>query len=163
MSRPGIVSHLRIRGHVIFKLHDAAGRVQSTERHNLVVDAGLEVLAKLLAGTAEDNDQITYIGVGTGGHAEGDPTLPLPPNPDDTALEAEVARHTIDSTSHPGGGLAVMACTFDKDVANGDITEAGLFTLGGTLVSRVTRTPVTKTSDWYLTVTWQLALSNEEA
>lgn len=161
-DRPSIRSSLKVQGRVVLTLGCADGERRRVQAHNLVVDSGLDVLARLIVSALAGDDAPGFIAVGTGGHAPGDVTLPLPPAPSDTALETELARQGLDSLTAPGGGLALLACTFDSSVANGDLTEAGLFTAGGELISRVTFAAITKTSDWYLEVSWQLALSNEE-
>lgn len=161
-KRSPMKSPIKVQGVVKIKLWDGHGFSEERVSHNLVTDAGLDVIARMVSGQAAEEDLLALIAIGSGGHAEGDPTLPLPPAPDDAALEAELARYPIDSFSAPGGGLSIMRVTFDKEVAVGDITEAGLFTEGGTLVSRVTFPAYTKTALLYLSVLWQYGFTNEE-
>ena len=155
---PKVNSRVGIRGHVTLDLV-CDGQVVRQEYKNLTVNSGFEILAKMLIGTTDENDRLAYIAVGTGGHVPGDVNTPVPPALTDTQLEEETARAPIYLREHPSTNIVRLRTSIDKDVSNGDLTEAGLFAEGGLLFARVTFAAVHKVSPWYLIITWEISLS----
>ena len=155
---PIVASKIRINGHVIIDLVNE-GQIVRTEYKNLTVTSGYEILSKMILGTVVDEDRLAYIAVGTGGHVPGDVNTPVPPSLTDTHLEEETSRVGIYLRENPTANIIRFRTTIDKDSANGDITEAGLFAEGGIMFARVTFSAVNKVSPWYLIVTWEISLS----
>jgi len=83
---------------------------------NLVVTAGKNMIAKRLAGGANDCD-ITYIAVGTDATA---------PDIADTTLGTELDRNTLTSIAAAGTAVTVKGF-FGAADANGALEEMGLF------------------------------------
>ncbi|MCR4443485.1 MAG: phage tail protein [Peptococcaceae bacterium] len=82
---------------------------------------------------------ITNMVFGTGGHNPGDTNTPVPPTPDDTALETQVLSKAVTQTIINQTTLRHMAEILDSDNLNGTIiTEAGLIDNDGDLVVRAT-------------------------
>lgn len=160
-KRPSVVTPVKVKTKGTFSLRLIGGEKDIVVcADNLIVDAGMEIIARWGIPGVTDDERPGYIALGTGGHAAGDSSVPLPPTPSDSSLETEVARRTIDTYDTASGAL-VMVCTFDNDVAVGDLTEAGLFTADGRMLSRVTFAGVAKTSSLYAMVTWSYAFTND--
>ena len=110
---------------------------------NLIVNGGLNLIAKRIydntAGTP------AYLGIGTGTTA---------PNKLDTALQTPLGdrQQTFINNNE---NRTVINATFGIEYV-GSITEAGLFTnkTGGTMLSRATFSPISKTDEDVLVVEW---------
>ena len=97
--------------------------------------------------------QITYIALGTGGHEAGDPTKPIPPSTDQSALENEIVRKIV--TSQRTNNVIKYTIELEKVEANNEvITEAGLIDNNGTLVAVKTFGGKTKELDTTLVFYW---------
>jgi hypothetical protein len=129
--------------------------VDSFERHNLVVDAGLAALAEGFAGSGVGH--VTHFGVGTD---------VSPVDDSDVALGAEVFRSAVTKVT-TSGGAAVVELFLTSTQANGSVlTEAGLFN-GDTgdlapndvMFARVLHPPITKTSSITVTYRWTIAFT----
>ena len=121
---------------------------------NLVVDGYKEYSSKL--NIKDFADPVRSIAVGTGGHILGDITTPVPPQLTDPALETELLRKDIGAFSNPTTTTSKYSVTFTTFEANGEITEAGLFTDAGLMVARVTFSNVTKTIAQNMLIEWEL-------
>jgi hypothetical protein len=136
------------RVNVTVEVADAkTGQVLETqETHNLVVDAGLNLIRDALQlGTVSP---ITRIGLGTSGTAV---------NASDTALLGEIAKYTLLSIT-PSNKTLTCQYFLDGSTANGQtIRELGLFTDDGTMYARVLLdTPIPKTDLKVASMTWTL-------
>lgn len=130
--------------------------IEVIEVDNSIVLTGRDLVAKLFIN--EPIAPISYVALGT------DDTDVNPAT--DNALKAELFRkkiNNIDPTQH----LAVtnenkkkVTITTDLDFneANGALTEAGLFNAdsGGVMYNRVVFLPINKTSDFKLTLIWEI-------
>ncbi len=97
--------------------------------------------------------KIAYIALGTGGHEPGDPTKPVPPSPDQLALENEILRKPV--SIERTGNVNRYWIELGKDEANGQvITEEGLIDENGTLVAVKTFGGKTKEIDTTLVFDW---------
>jgi len=119
--------------------------------HNLVVDAGLNLLRDFIDGDAVTG--ITHFGYGTGTTAV---------TAADTALGSQTARPAL--TSKTGTVSKAWTGTYflNSSTGNGNTySEAGLFTAstGGTMFARVILSPaVVKTSSIAVTFSWTINL-----
>jgi len=108
---------LKVRGDVKIITKNSSGQtLQYEEKKNMVVDVGLDQLARLLTG--DETTAMGYIAVGTG------TTAPAAGN---TELEVERKREAVT----PGNATSGVA-TFEKEFTfetgeEWSITEAGLF------------------------------------
>jgi hypothetical protein len=110
---------------------------------NLIVNGGLNLIAKRIY---DDTAGIpAYLGIGTGTTA---------PTKLDTALET-VLGDRQETFYNNNENKTVINATFGIEYV-GSITEAGLFTAvtGGTMLSRTTFSPVSKTDEDVLVVEW---------
>jgi hypothetical protein len=140
---------IRARVNVCVETADArTGRVLSRAwRHNLVVDAGLDLLRDLVYG---DVGTLTHGAVGTAVTA---------PAAGDVALGAEVFRDLISQRTKQTAGMLVKFVVGSQS-GNGLIfREAGLFTAasGGTMYARVVTEEVAKTDAVLVIYTWTLS------
>ena len=143
---------LRCRVNVRVAVSDADGRVRAQQdAHNLVVTAGLTLLAAGLNGEAPAG--LTHFAVGTSA---------TPAAASQTALVAEVFRDTVTQRTKAIGQLTVTYY-LPTDSANGHtLREAGLFTdaRAGTLYARVVlASAIPKTNSQAVTFTWTLTWS----
>jgi len=121
------------------------------EHHNLVVDAGLNLLRDFLDGDAVTG--ITHFGYGTGTTA---------PTAAETALVAQTARDVL--TGKVGTVSKTWTATYYMSSSTGNGStygEAGLFTAasGGTMFARVKLNPaIAKTASIAVTFSWSINL-----
>lgn len=144
-------SGIRLTGHVrIIVLH--CGRIlQEWEQPNTVVTTGKTHIGQALAG-AQTAVKLSHFAVGT------DNTVP---SVGQTALGVEVARYAVSSFS-VGTGTVTANMYLSTTRANGNtLTEVGLFNASsaGTMVARLTHTPIIKTSDVTVLYQWTLTVS----
>lgn len=119
---------------------------QEAELKNLVVTTGKNLMASRFVNAADT--VIGYMAVGTGTTAA---------NVADTALETEVARVAVTSTTRTGNVIEYVA-NYAAGVATGAITEAGLLNaaVAGTLSNRVVFSVINKGSLDTMTVYWTI-------
>ena len=123
---------------------------------NDIVLSGRDLVAKLFIN--ETIDPISHIAVGTG-------TTTVNPTAN-AALEIELFRKPIspiDPTQHltttvDNRKKVTITAELDFSEANGPLTEAGLFNAGtdGVMYNRVVFPTITKTSDFKLTLLWEI-------
>lgn len=120
--------------------------IKKEQTHNLVVDAGLNLIRDAIQLGAIS--PMSRIGIGTSGTAV---------NASDTALLSEIAKYTLLSITASNKALT---CQYflDENTANGQtIRELGLFTDDGTMYARVVLgTPIEKTNLKVASITWTL-------
>lgn len=145
MKRPAFVA---ARVNVCIETVDArTGRVVCRAwRHNLVVDAGLNLLRDLVYG---DGVTISHGAVGT------DATAPAAAQ---VALGAEVFRDQISQRTKQTASLVVKFVVGSQDANGLTLREAGLFNAAtdGTLYARVVPEEVVKTDAILVIFTWSL-------
>ncbi|MFW9603472.1 MAG: hypothetical protein ACMV0F_00780 [Trichlorobacter sp.] len=132
------------------KFFNAKGELVREEK-NLVVSAGLNVIASRLAGTSKN--AVSHMAIGTGTTAA---------NASDTALEIQKATRLAATTITVTANAIEIVATFPGTTHAGAITEAGLFNAAtlGELISRVVFAPYTLGSSDALTITWTLTFAN---
>ncbi|WP_459997289.1 phage tail-collar fiber domain-containing protein [Paradesulfitobacterium aromaticivorans] len=97
--------------------------------------------------------KITQMAVGTGGHDPLDITKPIPPTPDQIALEQEILRKPVTATRMDNSIHYVME--LGKDEANGYvITEQALIDEKGAVVAVKTFAGKAKDQDTTLALDW---------
>lgn len=137
-----MLDNIAIKGRVRIEASD--GRI--IEQDNIVVNAGRDRVAEIIAG---DSTAVpTHVAIGTGSTA----ALAT-----DTALVTEVDRNAL-AASTATAGVITFRGFFSKSEANGNtIAEMGLFdqSSGGTMFCRtVLGSTIAKTSTISITVTW---------
>lgn len=129
----------------IMKIIDKKTGKVLLEKHNRFVTAGLDAIAKLINGEA--NDIPAYIAVGTSATAIAD---------GQTALQGtELARVVFDSHVRTGHSIELVA-TFANGIGTGAWEEAGIFSAstGGVMFSRVLTGTYTKRAVDIFEVHW---------
>jgi hypothetical protein len=118
---------------------------------NVVVTVGKEFLARFLySATTSSQWTMKYVAIGTDSTSQ---------TVGDTALIAEVARHT-GTASYTSGGIYEVVATFATAVGTGAIVEYGLLSANaaGTLLARDTEAVINKGASDTLTVTAQITI-----
>lgn len=140
--------------HVVVK---EDGKVVDTwDQSNLVVTQGRVEECHIIAD-GDANRVVTYLAVGTGGHAPGDPFTPITPQMSDTALETEEFRKLISSYTFPIPTTVEFYTIINETEANGhNITEAGLFCLNNSLFARITFEVIPKTATRTIEFYWRI-------
>ena len=120
------------------------------EIHNLVVDAGKELVAARLAGNVA---VVSHMAIGTSTVAAA---------AEHATLIGELHRAALVTS----GGTAVnatveYAATWAEGAGMGALTEAGLFTAAtaGTMLARTVFPVVNKTATDVITITWTITIS----
>lgn len=122
------------------------------EINNLVVDAGLDVIADRMKGTPTLG-AMSHMSVGTSGTA---------PAAGDTALGAEHGdgRNALDSTG-VASNVITYTCTFAAGDSTGALQEAGVFNAAssGDMLCRATFSTINKAAGDSLVITWTVTIS----
>lgn len=142
---------------LLVELHDAetGALVGREELHNLVVDAGLNLLRDRLAGTSSAYP--THFAVGTGTTAS---------SAAQTALVGETFRDAITQRITSAKQLVIRYYLSSLNANGATLAEVGLFTAssGGTMFARAKLASViAKTSSITATFTWTIGLAAVEA
>ena len=145
-------STLKMTTNVSWYAHDVATGeiVQQGEAHNLVTNAGLDLVRDLLDGDSVAG--ITHFAVGTGSAA----ATAL-----DTTLDTEVFRDTVSGRTSNAQQLVVQYYLNSADANGNTLTELGLFNAAsaGTLFARVALgTSIVKTAAIAVTLNWSINL-----
>ena len=145
-------STLKMATNVSWYAHDVitGAIVASGEAHNLVTNAGLNLVRDLLDGDSVAG--ITHFAVGTGSAV----VTAL-----DTALDNEVFRGGVTSRDTSAQQLIVKYYLGSTEANGSILTEAGLLNAssGGTLFARVLLTPaINKNSAIAVTFSWSINL-----
>ncbi len=121
------------------------------EAKNRVVDAGTYFIASAFGTGAAT--PMSHMAVGTGITASA---------PGDVALETELTRVALDSTTVLLNVVTYVA-TFPPGIGTGAITEAGLFNagIGGTMLARVVFGVKTKDVDDEFLFKWNITVSDD--
>ena len=152
-----IADHMDIKGRLTLHVRNAAGVVVEVIRApNSIVLSGRDLVAKQFIN--EPINPISHVAVGTG-------TAAIDPNAD-TALDSELFRKPLDpidtslhlTTTGDGKKKVVITAELDFNEGNGALTEAGLFNdgTGGVMYNRVVFLPINKTTDFKLTLLWEI-------
>jgi hypothetical protein len=145
-----INDNLKLKGRVAMVLRDAQGNVKAEQEiNNLVVNSGLDFIASRMKDATATAMSHMAIGSGTTAAAAGD-----------TALESELGRNALTSTTVTSNAVAYVA-TFGAGVGTGAVTEAGLLNAGtgGDMLCRTVFSVVNKAADDSLQITWTVTLS----
>jgi hypothetical protein len=117
---------IQVTGELTARVFRGEKLVQSMTRKNLVVDAGLAILANRLADATPDSDcLVTYVAVGTGTDA---------PAAGNTTLQTETKRKAVASRANSGGIAAISTVFAAGEVPTSTLKEVGLF-VGGTIAA----------------------------
>lgn len=144
------------KGHLTIQIRDAQGNlVDSVSANNSIVTSGRDLVARLFVSDAPAHPSHVAIGTGT--------TTTLPSM---TALAGEFFRKPINAINEVQDIVqtidnkikVTISCELDANEGNGAITEAGIFNAGagGAMYNRVVFPPVNKTSDFQLTLIWEI-------
>jgi len=147
-----------MKGRLTLRLKDKKGKlVREMAADNDIVMTGRDLVAKLFANVSID--PISHIAVGTGATAV-DPSS-------DQKLQSELFRKditTIDPAKDitPSGNKVrvIVSAELDFTEGNGALTEAAMFNGvdpgASVMYNRVVFPPVNKTSDFKLTLVWEI-------
>lgn len=139
-----IKENISLKGILHYQVFKNEVLIEEVTEENLIVDKGLELISKLLAG---EENLITKVGVGTNGTA--------PTNADLTLTNSYIKN--IKSYSFPSNGSVKFDWEFENGEANGkNIQELGLLTTDGNLFSRRIRGSLEKESDIVFRGDWEI-------
>lgn len=147
-------SGVRVIGKVKIEITGPDGTLRSCETvPNLVVNTGLYHIADQMSDRG--NAAMTHMAVGTGTTAAAAA---------DTALETELDRNALDSTTQGSGAAAnqvVFVATWAAGDGTGAITEAGIFNQAGagTMLCRSVFSVKNKGAGDSMTLTWTITFS----
>lgn len=144
-------------GRLTLQVRDASGAlVNEVGAQNSIVLTGRDLVAKQFAGQIVG--PVSHVAVGTN-------ATPTDPNAT-AALGAELFRKAINpvnpalhiTTTNDNKKKVTLSCDLDFNQGNGALTEAGLFNAlnGGVMYNRVVFPPVNKTTDFKLTLIWEI-------
>jgi YD repeat-containing protein len=145
------------KGRITLQMRDAQGAmVQEVAADNSIVLTGRDLVAKQFAG--QSIASVSHVAIGTG-NAPTDPNV-------SSALGTELFRKAINpinpalhiATTNDNKKKVTISCDLDFNEGNGALTEAGLFNAvtGGVMYNRVVFPPVNKTTDFKLTIIWEI-------
>lgn len=110
---------IKIKGEIHVRVVRDGKVIQEVRKQNLVVDAGLTLLANRLADASPDSGcLVNYIAVGTGTDA---------PDASDTQLQTENARKQVASRTNSGAIAAISTVFNAGEVPTSTLKEVGIF------------------------------------
>ena len=144
------------RGRLTVQKRDDRGTlIETIQIHNSIVLSGRDLIAKLFV--KEAISPVSHVAVGTGA---------TPVEPADEKLAKEVFRKPISpidpsrhiTTTDEKKRKVTVTAELGFGEANGALTEAGLFNAAsaGVMYNRVVFPPINKTSDFKLTLIWEI-------
>lgn len=145
-----MTSGVRVIGRVRIEIRGEDGRLKYCETvPNLVVTTGLQHVADQMSDQGEAAMSHMAVGTGTTAAAAGD-----------TALETELDRNALDSTTQSGASV-VYVCTWAAGDGTGALTEAGIFNQAGagTMLCRTVFSVKNKGAGDSMTLTWTVTFS----
>lgn len=134
--------------HVVARDVRSGEVLQEQSTHNIVTNAGINLLRDFLSGSSVTG--ITHLAVGSGTSS---------PSKTDTTLGSELARAAVGARTATAQKLTVTYTLPSSSAANGhNLTEAGLFNASssGTMYARATHTAIAKTDAKMVSYTWEL-------
>ena len=149
--------HIDMKGRLTIQLRDAGDKIRNQcSVRNSIVLTGRDLVAKQFIDEAID--PVSHIAVGTG-------STPVDAAAD-SQLESELFRKEINpidltkdlTTTNDDKKKVMITAELDFNEGNGALTEAGLFNAdsGGVMYNRVVYLPINKTSDFKLTLIWEI-------
>lgn len=110
---------IKIKGELHVRVVRDGKVIQEVKKKNLVVDAGLTLLANRLSDASPDSGcLINYIAVGTGTNA---------PDASDTQLQTENARKAVASRTNSAAVAAISTVFNAGEVPTSTLKEVGIF------------------------------------
>ena len=140
---------LTAKGTLGIVLTDENGNLkQELNVTNLVVDTGLDYIASRMKDATAT--AMTHMAIGSG---------TTDPAPADTALQTQLGRVSLTSTTVTGNSVAYVA-SFAAGTGTGAVTEAGIFNAssGGTMLCRTEFAVINKAAGDSMTITWTVTV-----
>lgn len=140
---------LSAKGALSIVVKDSNGDLkQELNVTNLVVDTGLDYIASRMKDATATAMSHMAIGSGTTDPAAGD-----------TALESELGRVALTSTTVTNNSVAYVA-SFPAGTGTGAVTEAGILnnSTGGTMLCRTEFAVINKAAGDSMTITWTVTV-----
>jgi len=134
---------------------ERTGEERVVETHNLVVDAGLDLIRDRIRGAS--NAFLTHVAFGSDATA---------PDAGQTELGAEVARYAFEQAPSSGAGSLEYTYYLPSGTGNlGLLSEVGILTasVAGTMYARATFATIDKTGSTYVKVVWELEWTDDGA
>jgi hypothetical protein len=144
-----IQENIKVKGELSIKLFGPDGELKSEKTvPNLVVTAGKGFIAGRMVGTPT---VMSHMAIGSGTND---------PAPGDVALQAELGRRPL-SSSTASGAVVTYVATFGTTIGTGAITEAGIFNASsaGTMLCRTEFAVVNKGDSDSMSITWTITIS----
>jgi len=140
---------LTAKGTLGIVLTDENGNLkQELNVTNLVVDTGLDYIASRMKDATAT--AMTHMAIGSGTND---------PAPANTALQTQLGRVSLTSTTVTGNSVAYIA-SFAAGTGTGAVTEAGIFNAssGGTMLCRTEFAVINKAAGDSMTITWTVTV-----
>jgi hypothetical protein len=140
---------LTAKGTLGIVLTDENGNLkQELNVTNLVVDTGLDYIASRMKDATAT--AMTHMAIGSG---------TTDPAPADTALQTQLGRVSLTSTTVTGNSVAYIA-SFAAGTGTGAVTEAGIFNASsaGTMLCRTEFAVINKAAGDSMTITWTVTV-----
>lgn len=143
---------LKLHGALTLILDKADGTKEITQKDNIIVNAGFDLICDALGKSASRPAVVSHIAVGTGTTAAA---------ATQTTLVTELTRVAATYAHTAGTKVFTMTATFAAGTGTGAITEAGVFNASsaGTMLDRVVFPVVNKGADDTLTAVFTFTLS----
>jgi hypothetical protein len=136
---------IQAKGTVYLKVYKGGELIEDSVQDNLIVNVGKQSLAKLL-GSADTQKRVANIGFGTAS---------TPPAGSQTSLENPFTK-ALDGVAYFGTSVGFTFTLAESENNGVTIREFGLFSVDGTMFSRIVRNPIAKTSDIRLEGGWNI-------
>lgn len=146
-----IADKLTVTGSLDIFLFDAAGDIKlELQKHNLVVDSGLEfICSRMVSGS---DAVMSHMGVGSNSST---------PTSADSSLQDQVGTRASLDISSASGTTVVYRGVFGSSQNVGTLREAGIFSAAssGVMLCRAVFPAIEKSSDDTLVIRWTISIS----
>jgi hypothetical protein len=136
------------------------GRETVFEEVNLIVLAAKQKILSSIYNNTFTVDPVNTLSVGTGGTVDPQGLFPLTPLPTATGLYNYLLSVSTSFTVNNTVPSVTFIADLDEGTGNGNlITEAGLFTTGGSMFNIKTFPGISKTSEFALHFEWTIEIA----
>lgn len=146
-----ISDKVAVTGSLDIILFDSVGDVKiKLQKHNLVVDSGLEFICSRMVSSSDA--AMSHMGVGSNSST---------PTSADSSLQAQVGTRASLDITNASGATVVYRGVFGSSQSVGTLREAGIFNAasGGTMLCRAVFPAIEKSSDDTLVIRWTISIS----
>lgn len=134
--------------------------VKAMQKKNLITLTAKQNLLQMIYLSGQTSDPVNKLWIGTGGCIDPQGMYPKAINQTLTSLYTPLLNVPTSFTLTPSVPSVTFLATIDQGTGNGqNITEAALYTAGGTMFNILTFPAIPKTSQFSINFSWEIELA----